>query len=44
MCSNALAMIKNMTDTDVANEFMTTNRKLMQEKEVMKVSGRSGCQ
>jgi pectinesterase len=33
MCSNALAMIKNMTDTDVANEFMTTNRKLMQEKE-----------
>jgi pectinesterase len=33
MCSNALAMIKNMTDTDVANEFMTTNRKLKQEKE-----------
>jgi len=33
MCSNALATIKNMTDTDVANEFMTTNRKLMQEKE-----------
>ena len=43
MCSNALAMIKNMTDTDVANEFMTTNRKLMKKK-VMKVSGRSGCQ
>ncbi|KAL9387609.1 hypothetical protein Peur_020733 [Populus x canadensis] len=33
MCSNVLAMIKNMTDTDVANELKTTNRKLMQEKE-----------
>ncbi|KAJ6942736.1 hypothetical protein NC652_008518 [Populus alba x Populus x berolinensis] len=33
MCSNVLAMIKNMTDTDVANELKTTNRKLMQEQE-----------
>ncbi|KAF9685365.1 hypothetical protein SADUNF_Sadunf03G0047000 [Salix dunnii] len=33
MCSNVLAMIKNMTDTDVANELKTTSRKLAQEKE-----------
>ncbi|KAJ8755746.1 hypothetical protein K2173_024290 [Erythroxylum novogranatense] len=37
MCSNALAMIKNMTDTDIAAELMmkekTTNRKLKEEEE-----------
>nr|CAC01624.1 putative pectin methylesterase [Populus tremula x Populus tremuloides] len=33
MCSNALAMIKNMTDTDIANELQNTNRKLKEEKE-----------
>uniref|UniRef100_A0A6N2MU17 Pectinesterase n=1 Tax=Salix viminalis TaxID=40686 RepID=A0A6N2MU17_SALVM len=32
MCCNVLAMIKNMTDTDVANELKTTSRKLAQEK------------
>ncbi|KDP40627.1 hypothetical protein JCGZ_24626 [Jatropha curcas] len=34
MCSNALAMIKNMTDTDIADELKlaaTTNRKLKEE-------------
>lgn len=31
MCSNALAMIKNMTDTDIANERMTLNRKLKED-------------
>ncbi|KAJ6348005.1 hypothetical protein OIU76_004490 [Salix suchowensis] len=33
MCCNVLAMIKNMTDTDVANELKTTSRKLAQEKD-----------
>jgi pectinesterase len=33
MCSNALAMIRNMTDTDIANELQNTNRKLKEEKE-----------
>lgn len=33
MCSNALAMIKNMTDTDIAKEQETMNRKLMEEEE-----------
>nr|AXB54947.1 pectin methylesterase 2 [Manihot esculenta] len=37
MCSNALAMIKNMTDTDIINELKlatsTTNRKLKEEKD-----------
>ncbi|CAK7356440.1 unnamed protein product [Dovyalis caffra] len=33
MCSNVLAMIKNMTDTDIANELKTTNRKLKEEKD-----------
>ncbi|KAJ6947098.1 pectin methylesterase [Populus alba x Populus x berolinensis] len=33
MCSNALAMIKNMTDTDIANELQNTNRKLLEEKD-----------
>ncbi|XP_011048630.1 PREDICTED: pectinesterase-like [Populus euphratica] len=33
MCSNALAMIKNMTDTDIANKLQKTNRKLKEEKE-----------
>ncbi|KAB5564051.1 hypothetical protein DKX38_004105 [Salix brachista] len=33
MCCNVLAMIKNMTDTDVANELKTTSRKLSQEKD-----------
>ncbi|XP_022715373.1 pectinesterase-like [Durio zibethinus] len=33
MCSNALAMIKNMTDTDIANEMRkTSNRKLKEEE------------
>ena len=32
MCSNALAMIKNMTDTDIAKEGETMNRKLMDER------------
>ncbi|XWS12224.1 hypothetical protein CRYUN_Cryun37aG0071500 [Craigia yunnanensis] len=33
MCSNALAMIKNMTDTDIANEMLkTSNRKLKEEE------------
>ncbi|XVF27151.1 hypothetical protein REPUB_Repub14bG0081900 [Reevesia pubescens] len=34
MCSNALAMIKNMTDTDIANEMLKTsnNRKLKEEE------------
>lgn len=31
MCSNVLAMIKNMTDTDIANEQRTSNRKLKEE-------------
>jgi pectinesterase len=31
MCSNALAMIKNMTDTDIANERKTMNRKLKED-------------
>ncbi|XP_050231779.1 pectinesterase [Mercurialis annua] len=34
MCSNALAMIKNLTDTDIANELKlsgTNNRKLKEE-------------
>ncbi|KAB1218275.1 Pectinesterase 3 [Morella rubra] len=31
MCSNALAMIKNMTDTDIANENKMVNRKLMED-------------
>ncbi|XP_002532944.2 pectinesterase [Ricinus communis] len=36
MCSNALAMIKNMTDTDIANELKLSgskNRKLKEEKD-----------
>ncbi|XAR49828.1 Pectinesterase [Bertholletia excelsa] len=33
MCSNALAMIKNMTDTDIANEVKLTGRKLREEKD-----------
>ncbi|KAF8052480.1 hypothetical protein N665_1555s0005 [Sinapis alba] len=38
MCSNALAMIKNMTDTDIANfelkaKFTSNNRKLKEEEE-----------
>ena len=34
MCSNALAMIKNMTDTDIADELLrNTNRKLKEEKD-----------
>lgn len=39
MCSNALAMIKNMTDTDIANyehSMMSSNRKL---KEVEEMNG-----
>ncbi|TYI27053.1 hypothetical protein ES332_A05G152600v1 [Gossypium tomentosum] len=34
MCSNALAMIKNMTDTDIANEMMlkSSNRKLEEDE------------
>ncbi|XP_017979081.1 PREDICTED: pectinesterase [Theobroma cacao] len=34
MCSNALAMIKNMTDTDIANEMLKTssNRKLKEQE------------
>ncbi|MBA0818901.1 hypothetical protein Gohar_028448 [Gossypium harknessii] len=34
MCSNALAMIKNMTDTDIANEMMlkSSNRKLKEDE------------
>ena len=37
MCSNALAMIKNMTDTDIANfelkaKLSSNNRKLKEEK------------
>ncbi|XWS19993.1 hypothetical protein CRYUN_Cryun31cG0063500 [Craigia yunnanensis] len=33
MCSNALAMIKNITDTDIANEMLkTSNRKLKEEE------------
>lgn len=35
MCSNALAMIKNMTDTDIANEMLkksSNNRKLKEEE------------
>lgn len=39
MCSNALAMIKNMTDTDIANyehSMMSSNRKL---KEVEEING-----
>ncbi|KAG6668988.1 hypothetical protein I3843_01G203600 [Carya illinoinensis] len=36
MCSNALAMIKNMTDTDIANEGKTTNRKLKEEVDGVK--------
>ncbi|XP_052183622.1 pectinesterase-like [Diospyros lotus] len=31
MCSNALAMIKNMTDTDIANEAKLTGRMLKEE-------------
>ncbi|KAK9281629.1 hypothetical protein L1049_004532 [Liquidambar formosana] len=31
MCSNALAMIKNMTDTDMANQRATMNRQLKEE-------------
>ncbi|KAJ7951430.1 Pectinesterase [Quillaja saponaria] len=31
MCSNALAMIKNMTDTDIANYEMKMGRKLKEE-------------
>uniref|UniRef100_A0A1J3IRH8 Pectinesterase n=1 Tax=Noccaea caerulescens TaxID=107243 RepID=A0A1J3IRH8_NOCCA len=38
MCSNSLAMIKNMTDTDIANfelkaKFASNNRKLKEEEE-----------
>ncbi|KAL7180575.1 hypothetical protein ACSBR1_043716 [Camellia fascicularis] len=33
MCSNALAMIKNMTDSDIANEVRLTGRKLKEEVE-----------
>ncbi|XP_021293889.1 pectinesterase [Herrania umbratica] len=34
MCSNTLAMIKNMTDTDIANEMLkiSSNRKLKEEE------------
>ncbi|KAL8242739.1 hypothetical protein R6Q59_013041 [Mikania micrantha] len=31
MCSNSLALIKNMTDTDMANEMRTNTRKLMDD-------------
>lgn len=33
MCSNALAMIKNMTDTDIAKERESMGRKLMEERD-----------
>ncbi|XP_022889551.1 pectinesterase-like [Olea europaea var. sylvestris] len=31
MCSNVLAMIKNMTDTDIANEMKMSGRKLIED-------------
>ncbi|CAI9773540.1 unnamed protein product [Fraxinus pennsylvanica] len=31
MCSNVLAMIKNMTDTDIANEMKLSGRKLIED-------------
>ncbi|XVF25296.1 hypothetical protein REPUB_Repub13aG0201300 [Reevesia pubescens] len=34
MCSNALAMIKNMTDTDIANEMLKTSNRKLKEEEV----------
>lgn len=35
MCSNALAMIKNMTDTDIQNELLrTSNRKLVETQKL----------
>ncbi|GMN36750.1 hypothetical protein TIFTF001_006269 [Ficus carica] len=34
MCSNVLALIKNMTDTDIAAERETAGRKLREEEEV----------
>lgn len=33
MCSNALAMIKNMTDTDIANEIALKGRNLREDEE-----------
>ncbi|KAF5732079.1 pectin methylesterase [Tripterygium wilfordii] len=40
MCSNVLAMIKNMTDTDIANEMLKTkNRKLLEEEKEESVDG-----
>ena len=47
MCSNALAMIKNLTDTDIANELMLSanaNRKLKRRiSSIKKMGGRNGC-
>ncbi|KAI3814885.1 hypothetical protein L1987_14532 [Smallanthus sonchifolius] len=34
MCSNSLAMIKNMTDTDMADQVKMNTRKLMNEEDV----------
>ncbi|XP_030530638.2 pectinesterase-like [Rhodamnia argentea] len=31
LCSNALAMVKNMTDADMANERLSSNRRLKEE-------------
>ncbi|PWA44520.1 pectinesterase inhibitor domain, Pectin lyase fold/virulence factor [Artemisia annua] len=36
MCSNSLAMIKNMTDTDMANEVQIKGRKLVDEENDVK--------
>ncbi|GKA43396.1 putative pectinesterase [Tanacetum coccineum] len=36
MCSNSLAMIKNMTDTDMANEVQIKGRKLVDEEKDVK--------
>ncbi|CAA3006795.1 pectinesterase pectinesterase inhibitor U1 [Olea europaea subsp. europaea] len=33
MCSNVLAMIKNMTDTDIANEMKLSGRKLIEDED-----------
>ncbi|CAI9767104.1 unnamed protein product [Fraxinus pennsylvanica] len=34
MCSNILAMIKNMTDTDIANEMKLSGRKLIEDDDI----------
>ncbi|PKI50433.1 hypothetical protein CRG98_029183 [Punica granatum] len=39
MCSNALAMIKNMTDTDMEIERRTMNRKLREERPTVDEAG-----